>query len=48
MISPVTFLIDRAGLVGADGATHQGVFDLSLSAFHAEYDRCRAARRDVS
>ena len=26
---PVTFLIDRAGLVGADGATHQGVFDLS-------------------
>ena len=26
---PVTFLIDRAGLVGRDGATHQGVFDLS-------------------
>ena len=26
---PVTFLIDRAGLCGADGATHQGVFDLS-------------------
>ena len=26
---PVTFLIDRAGLVGADGATHQGVMDLS-------------------
>lgn len=26
---PVTFLIDRAGLVGADGSTHQGVFDLS-------------------
>ena len=26
---PVVFLIDRAGLVGADGATHQGVFDLS-------------------
>ena len=26
---PVTFLVDRAGLVGADGATHQGVFDLS-------------------
>ena len=26
---PVTFLIDRAGLVGADGATHQGVYDLS-------------------
>jgi 1-deoxy-D-xylulose-5-phosphate synthase len=26
---PVTFAIDRAGLVGADGATHQGAFDLS-------------------
>ena len=26
---PVTFLVDRAGLVGGDGATHQGVFDLS-------------------
>lgn len=26
---PVTFCIDRAGIVGADGETHQGVFDLS-------------------
>ena len=26
---PVTFCLDRAGLVGADGQTHQGVFDLS-------------------
>ncbi len=26
---PVIFMIDRAGLVGADGKTHQGVFDLS-------------------
>jgi 1-deoxy-D-xylulose-5-phosphate synthase len=26
---PVVFAIDRAGLVGGDGATHQGVFDLS-------------------
>ena len=26
---PVTFLVDRAGLVGEDGETHQGVFDLS-------------------
>jgi 1-deoxy-D-xylulose-5-phosphate synthase len=25
---PVTFAMDRAGLVGADGATHQGVFDI--------------------
>lgn len=27
---PVTLLIDRSGLVGQDGATHQGVFDLSF------------------
>ncbi len=27
--SPVTFAIDRAGLVGNDGETHQGIFDLS-------------------
>ena len=29
---PVTFAIDRAGIVGADGETHQGVFDLSYLA----------------
>ena len=27
---PVIFCIDRAGLVGEDGATHQGVFDLAF------------------
>jgi 1-deoxy-D-xylulose-5-phosphate synthase len=27
---PVLFAIDRAGIVGADGATHQGSFDLSF------------------
>ncbi len=26
---PVIFAIDRAGLVGADGETHQGIFDIS-------------------
>ena len=26
---PVTLAVDRAGLVGADGETHQGVFDMS-------------------
>lgn len=26
---PVTFCIDRAGIVGADGETHHGVFDIS-------------------
>lgn len=27
---PVVFAVDRAGLVGEDGATHHGVFDLSF------------------
>ena len=27
---PVLFCVDRAGLVGADGKTHQGLFDVSL------------------
>ncbi len=27
---PVLFAIDRAGVVGADGSTHQGTFDLSF------------------
>ncbi len=27
---PVVFALDRAGLVGSDGATHQGSFDLSF------------------
>lgn len=27
---PVIFCIDRAGLVGEDGATHQGIFDISF------------------
>ncbi|MCD7866416.1 MAG: 1-deoxy-D-xylulose-5-phosphate synthase, partial [Clostridiales bacterium] len=27
---PVTFAVDRAGLVGADGETHQGILDLSF------------------
>ena len=25
----VTFCLDRSGIVGADGATHQGIFDLA-------------------
>ncbi|GER93665.1 1-deoxy-D-xylulose-5-phosphate synthase [hot springs metagenome] len=27
---PVIFAIDRAGIVGEDGATHQGIFDISF------------------
>ena len=29
---PVTFVLDRGGIVGEDGATHQGLFDLSYLA----------------
>ena len=28
---PVVFMIDRAGLVGGDGDTHQGIYDLSIA-----------------
>ena len=27
---PVTFCLDRSGIVGSDGETHQGIFDLSF------------------
>lgn len=27
---PVVFAVDRAGLVGSDGATHQGIFDIAF------------------
>ena len=29
--------LDRAGLVGSDGETHQGIFDLSVSDLHPEH-----------
>ena len=34
----VIFAIDRAGLVGADGETHQGCFDLSLFIHDAQHE----------
>lgn len=27
---PISILLDRAGVVGADGATHQGIYDISM------------------
>ncbi len=42
---PVTLLIDRGGLVGQDGATHQGVFDLSY--LRQMPDMIVASPRDV-
>lgn len=49
--APVVFCIDRAGLVGADGETHQGIFDISylshiprLAIYSvANYEQLRAA-----
>jgi len=35
---PVIFAIDRAGIVGEDGETHQGVFDLSYLSHNSQYD----------
>ena len=43
---PVVFALDRAGLVGGDGATHQGSYDLLLPALHPEPDRDGAGRRE--
>jgi 1-deoxy-D-xylulose-5-phosphate synthase len=42
---PVRFAIDRAGLVGADGATHAGAFDIGLSGHLAEHDGDGLRRR---
>ena len=42
---PVRLLIDRAGLVGQDGATHQGVYDVSL--LRMVPDMIAAAPRDA-
>ena len=44
---PVRFAIDRAGLVGADGATHAGAFDISylgMSARHGDHGGRRRGR----
>ena len=42
---PVRFAIDRAGLVGADGATHAGRFRHRLSRLPAEHDGDGGGRR---
>ena len=45
---PVVFAVDRAGLVGGDGATHQGSYDLSLPAMHPQPDGHGARRTRTS
>ena len=42
----VLFAIDRGGVVGPDGATHAGNFDLSLPALRAEHGGDGAGRRE--
>ena len=42
---PVVFCMDRAGLVGDDGPTHHGVFDIAVPAPPAQHDADGAARR---
>ena len=42
---PVTFCMDRAGLVGDDGPTHHGVFDIAYLRAAAEHHADGAARR---
>ena len=42
---PVRFALDRAGLVGADGATHAGAFDIAYLTCLAEYDGDGGFRR---
>ncbi len=41
---PVTFLLDRAGLVGPDGPTHHGVFDLGYMRLFPQHG-CHGSRR---
>jgi 1-deoxy-D-xylulose-5-phosphate synthase len=43
---PVVFALDRAGLVGADGATHAGNYDIALPALHPEHERDDTGRRE--
>ena len=41
---PVIFCIDRAGLVGEDGATHHGVFDLAYSTLYPQPHHCGTSK----
>ena len=43
---PVAFVIDRAGLVGDDGPTHNGTFDLAYLADAAQHGRDGTERRE--
>src|SRR3546814_2309909 len=43
---PVRFAIDRAGLVGADGPTHAGAFDVTYLATLPTFEIGRASCRE--
>ena len=42
---PVTFVLDRAGVTGTDGASHHGMWDLALLGVGARHAGGRAPRR---
>ncbi len=43
---PVVFCVDRAGVVGSDGATHQGVFDVAMLRALPNLAICQPKDRD--
>jgi 1-deoxy-D-xylulose-5-phosphate synthase len=45
---PVVFALDRAGLVGADGATHAGAYDIAVPALHSQHEHRLPGRRATS
>ncbi len=45
---PVLFALDRAGLVGADGATHAGTYDIRLPALHSQHERGQPRRMSAN
>ena len=46
---PVTFVLDRAGLTGDDGPSHNGMWDLAILGSRARAaDRCASRRDDTA
>jgi len=43
---PVVFCVDRAGVVGADGVTHQGLYDIALLKAFPNLTICQPKDRD--
>ena len=43
---PVVFCVDRAGIVGADGVTHQGIYDIAMLRCLPNLTICEAATEE--